>query len=201
LQWPDLDWNTGAVTVRRVVEWHTDRTWAFAEPKTPKSRRTVILPAKLLPLLRAHRARQAEERLAQGPHYHDHGLVFASQNGEPVDRRNLTSRHLRPILKAVGLPEGIRLYDLRHSCATLLLSANENIKIVSERLGHASAVLTWDTYQHVTTTMQQGAANKLDALIPPYNLGHALGMNNAEWGSRTSNTGEEGLAETPTVTG
>lgn len=59
----------------------------------------------------------------------------------------------------------IRLYDLRHSCATLLLIAEENPKVMSERLGHSTIVLTLDTYSHVLPTMQQGATARLDKLL------------------------------------
>ena len=62
------------------------------------------------------------------------------------------------------LPQ-IRLYDLRHTCATLLLIAEENPKVVSERLGHSTIVLTLDTYSHVRPTMQQGATNRLEKLL------------------------------------
>jgi integrase len=68
-------------------------------------------------------------------------------------------------LKRAKLPENIRLYDLRHTCATLLLSANENPKVVSERLGHASITLTMDVYSHVLPDMQQGASDKLESIL------------------------------------
>lgn len=74
-------------------------------------------------------------------------------------------RHLRPILKSAKLPETLNLYSLRHSCATLLLSAGVNPKIVSERLGHASIVLTLDTYSHVLPDMQQEASDKLEKIL------------------------------------
>jgi len=70
--------------------------------------------------------------------------------------------------RASGVPETIRLYDLRHSCATLLLSAGENPKIVSERLGHASITLTLDVYAHVLPEMQRAAAEKLEKMIFKY---------------------------------
>jgi integrase len=79
--------------------------------------------------------------------------------------RNLKRRHFRPILKAAKLPDDFRLYDLRHSCATLLLAAGENPKVVSERLGHASITLTLDVYSHVLPTMQQAAAERLESLL------------------------------------
>jgi integrase len=79
--------------------------------------------------------------------------------------RNLLSRRFKTILKRVKLPQSVRLYDLRHTCATLLLSANEHPKVVSERLGHASIVLTLDTYSHVLPSMQQAATDKLERML------------------------------------
>ena len=81
-----------------------------------------------------------------------------------MDVSNLT-KIFKAALKEAGLPTSIRLYDLRHSCATLLLQAGENPKVVSERLGHASIVLTLDVYSHVLPDMQRGAADKLEKLL------------------------------------
>jgi len=77
---------------------------------------------------------------------------------------NLLRRHFKPIRDKAKLPK-VRLYDLRHTTATLLLSAGENPKVVSERLGHASIVLTLDTYSHVLPSMQQGATEKLEEML------------------------------------
>ena|SRR5215470_11798793 len=79
--------------------------------------------------------------------------------------QNLFRRHFKPLLKKAGLPESIRLYDLRHSCATLLLAENENPKVVSERLGHSTTTLTLDTYSHVLPSMQRGASDKLENML------------------------------------
>lgn len=79
--------------------------------------------------------------------------------------RNLMRRHFRPTLLRAEIPTALRLYDLRHSCATLLLAANEHPKVVSERLGHASITLTLDTYSHVLPSMQQAASDKLEKLL------------------------------------
>ncbi|WP_425387719.1 tyrosine-type recombinase/integrase [Aneurinibacillus terranovensis] len=78
-----------------------------------------------------------EERLKVGDKYHNHGFVFAVENGEPLNLSNIVNRSFKPLLKNAGL-KSIRLYDLRHTCATLLLTAGENPKVVSERLGHES---------------------------------------------------------------
>ncbi|HKF93410.1 MAG TPA: tyrosine-type recombinase/integrase [Gammaproteobacteria bacterium] len=74
-------------------------------------------------------------------------------------------RHFKPLLKAAKLPDNLTLYCLRHSCATLLLQAGIHPKIVSERLGHASIVLTLDTYSHVLPTMQDEATTQIQRML------------------------------------
>jgi integrase len=100
-------------------------------------------------------------------------LIFCSEEGTPLSIPNLTYRYYRPILVKAKLPQ-LRLYDLRHSCATLLLIAEENPKVVSERLGHSTIVLTLDTYSHVLPTMQQQATARLENML--YNEGGAQGF-------------------------
>jgi integrase len=91
-------------------------------------------------------------------------LIFFSEEGTPLSIPNLTYRYFRSILTKAKLPQ-IRLYDLRHSCATLLLIAEENPKVLSERLGHSTIVLTLDTYSHVLPHMQQSASARLENLL------------------------------------
>lgn len=91
--------------------------------------------------------------------------MFASQTGQPLHERNIVNRHIKPLLEKSNLPTKMRLYDLRHTCATLLLAARENPKIVSERLGHTSITLTIDTYSHVLPDMQQRATEKLEDML------------------------------------
>jgi integrase len=81
--------------------------------------------------------------------------------GEPLDRRYLTTYRFKPLLKQAGLPQ-LRFHDLRHTCATMLLSKNVNQKIVSEMLGHATIAITLDTYSHVLLTMQESAAKAME---------------------------------------
>ena len=128
------------------------------------SRRFIPLSTSAIDELKKHKRRQGERRLKLGEQYENHDLVFATEMGTPLLWRNLTRRHFKPLLRKAGLPE-IRLYDLRHTTATLLLQAGENPKIVSERLGHASIALTLDTYSHVLPTMQRGATEKLERMI------------------------------------
>jgi integrase len=69
-----------------------------------------------------------------------------------------------PLLKRVGLPQ-IRFHDLRHTCATLLLTKNVNPKVVSEMLGHATIAITLDTYSHVLPNMQSEAAQAIEDAV------------------------------------
>ncbi len=165
LQWKDMDLLLGTATVQRTLVWRKGGGWYFGEPKTSHSRRTVPLPTSVLKWLQEHKRQQMEQRLKLGANYHHHDLLFATAEGKPLHPRNVTNRHFRPILKRAKLPETFRLYDLRHSCATLLLAANEHPKVVSERLGHASVTLTLDTYSHVLPSMQKAATDKLESML------------------------------------
>ena len=166
LRWTDVDLSKPAVTVRRALVWRTKGGgWYFTEPKTSRSRRTIPLPNSMIAALVEHKRRQSEERLRLGSEWQDHGLVFTTSLGSPLNISNLTAKHFKPALDRAGLPRTIRLYDLRHTCATLLLSAGENPKVVSERLGHASVTLTLDVYSHVLPDMQKAATDKLENLL------------------------------------
>jgi integrase len=164
LRWSDIDMDKATVTIQRTLQWHKGKGkgWYFSEPKTRKSRRCVPLPASLVQQLRDHRAKQGQELLALGIRSE---LVFCNEIGTPLLRRNLISRHFKPILTKAKLPTTTRLYDLRHSCASLLLQAGVHPKIVSERLGHASVTLTMDVYSHVLPGMQEAATAQLETML------------------------------------
>jgi len=163
VQWKDLDLATGVLTVQRTLV-RDDHKWYFKEPKTQRSRRSIPLGPTTVKALRQVKAEQAETRIRLGQAYTNYDLVFASETGTPLFLRNLERRHFKPILQAAHLPT-IRLYDLRHTCATLLLAQGVNPKIVSERLGHASVTLTLDTYSHILPDMQKEASSKLESIL------------------------------------
>ena len=162
LKWGDVDTKRGRVHVQRALS-RTKEGWVLREPKTPQSRRAIPLPPSVMADLKEHRAAQVEERL-RVKDYADHDLVFADSGGEPLNPNNIYKRHFKPLLEDAGLPD-LRLYDLRHTCATLLLAAGEHPKVVSERLGHASVTLTLDTYSHVLPDMQDRATAKLENML------------------------------------
>lgn len=163
LQWRDVNFDKNTAQVKRALVRHK-KTWRFQEPKTKGSKRVVTIPASLCKKLAAHRRWQSELRLKVGNEWQANDLVFCSEFGTPLSIPNLTYRYFRPLLVVAGLPQ-IRLYDLRHTHATLLLAADEHLKVVSERLGHSTIRLTADTYSHVLEGMQQGTANKLEDML------------------------------------
>src|SRR5215203_7493048 len=108
--------------------------------------------------LRAHLSRPFEEEMERmGSLYRPGGLVFANETGGIINPSNLRNRSFARLLERASLPATTRFHDLRHTCATLLLSRNVNPKIVSEMLGHSSIAITLDTYSHVLPTMQESA--------------------------------------------
>jgi integrase len=91
-------------------------------------------------------------------------LIFVTARGEPINEEYLVKKHFKPLLREAGLPN-IRLYDLRHTSATLALTVGVAPKVVSEQLGHASSAFTLDTYSHVLPHMQEEAAAKMEAAL------------------------------------
>ena len=118
-----------------------------------------------LAILVKHRATQNRERLLAGERWRSTGLVFTSTIGSPLDERNVR-REFYALLKSGELPR-IRLHDLRHSCATILLAAGEHPKVVQELLGHSSVQLTLDAYSHLVPDLRlkERAAARLDEVL------------------------------------
>jgi integrase len=133
------------------------------ELKSGRSRRTIALPAVAITALRSHRTRQLEARLAAGRHWQDRGFVLTSAIGTPLEPRNVT-RQFKALLTTAELPD-MRLHDLRHSCATLLLAQGVNPRVVMDTLGHSQVSLTLNTYSHVLPALQHDAAVRINAVL------------------------------------
>jgi integrase len=178
LRWEDLDLQRGRLAVERALVERADGSYVVGPPKTKSSFRSVTLPQGVVAALHAHRARQAEEILAAGPEYERQDLAFANSLGRPMDLAKV--RHsFKALLKATNkkllkeakrpeeaklLPE-IKLYSVRHTHATLLLEAGEDLKVVSERLGHATITMTANRYAQVTPKLQQQTATKVEEIL------------------------------------
>ena len=163
LKWEDVDLESGTLRVRRTLVTAKGGP-VLTAPKTKGSRRSVKLTQGAVEALRSHLKHQLQEIDRAGSLWRENGLMFASESGEPLDRRYLTSCRYKALLKRAELPI-IRFHDLRHTCATLLLSKNVNPKIVSEMLGHASIAITLDTYSHVLPNMRDQAAAAMEEAL------------------------------------
>lgn len=166
LLWSDIDWVAGTVRIEKSIVWPKGGGWHFDSPKTRKSGRTISMPVEVLDELREHRIRQLEHKQFLGKDWKsEHDPVFTDTTGNAVYERHLTTRTFKVILKEAGLPTNFRLYDLRHTCATLLLIAGVPAKVVAERLGHASVTQTLDTYSHVLPALEYKATDELRNLL------------------------------------
>jgi integrase len=155
-----VDLENATIRVRRTLTKSGGRL-LLGEPKTKKSRRTIRLTEAAVRALREHLVRQMEQIERLSSLYQDQGLVFGSQVGTLINPTNLRKRSFAALLKRAGLSP-IRFYDLRHTCATLLLTRNVHPKYVQELLGHASIAITLDTYSHVIPAMGDHAARAME---------------------------------------
>ncbi len=135
----------------------------FVEPKTERSRRTLAMPPMITQALRDHALRQNKERFHAGERWVEHGLVFTTPIGTPLDGTAVTKAFHRA-LETAGLPQR-RFHDLRHSCATLLLVQGVSPRAVMDLLGHSQIGLTMNTYSHVIPDLRKDAALRIQELL------------------------------------
>jgi integrase len=162
LAWSDLDLEAGTVRVRAALQ-RVEGSFALVEPKSSTSRRIVALPAIVRTGLLAHRARQTHEGPGREVADEFADLVFTTTVGTPIDGISVTRRFQR-ILRRAGLPHQ-RFHDLRHACASLLLSQGVPARVVMETLGHSQISLTLNTYSHVIPALGREAAERMDAVL------------------------------------
>jgi integrase len=162
LRWSDLDLARRTMTVNQAVTV-VDGVEVVSAPKTRRSRRVVDLDPVTVEALQRHRSRQREQQLALGVTATASDRVFTGDLGEPL-RPNSVGQAFRRLVRLADVPS-IRLHDLRHTHASHLLRAGVNVKVVSERLGHASVSFTLDTYGHVMPGQQAEAAAAAAALV------------------------------------
>ena len=159
LKWEDLDLDAGTLQVRRTLSETRDGR-GFEPPKSGKGR-GVRLTRRAVTALRSYRKAQLEERMARASLWRENGLVFASEAGTPMLRRNMM-RHYKIRLLRAGLSDGFRFHDLRHTCATLLLRQGVHVKFVQELLGHSDVSLTLNIYSHILPDMGDTAAEAME---------------------------------------
>lgn len=162
LKWDDFDGTT--LQVRRAFVFAGKGKPQVIGPTKTGKPRTIPLSSDVVVVLRQHRKEQAAHIMKYRDVYRESGWMFANKWGGPVDFHNIQRRFFKDRLKQLGLPM-IRMYDLRHTCATLLFAAGENVKVVQERLGHSTPMLTLTTYTHVLPGQQAQASERLQAIL------------------------------------
>jgi integrase len=163
LPWRAIDLESGQLTVVQRLVTVAGKPTIRLETSSPAGRRSIALDPATVAAVKAHRARQLQERLACGAGWQDHGLVFTREDGTPLRPTQLTRMFIR-LAREAGLPD-LTLHGLRHTYATASLQAGIPPKVVSQRLGHANTAITADLYQHVLKAMDAEAANTVARLI------------------------------------
>lgn len=135
----------------------------FGETKTGKNR-TIVLPGFLRDRLAAH--------MATAPGADAEAFVFADSKGGPLRNSNWRHRVWRRACEASGMPDGLRIHDLRHTAASLAVSAGANVKAVQRMLGHSTASQTLDRYSHLFTSDLEALADRLDAVFSQQNASY-----------------------------
>lgn len=158
LKWRDVDYDAKRIYIKNIVSESElqDRV------KTSSSYRSITVSDTVLDELLKHKEKQDKQREST-PDKEDNDLIFAQNNGRPYSDGNFHKFWKRTIEKT-GM-RYIRFHDLRHTCASLLLSANVHPKVVQEMLGHSSIKITLDTYSHLLPNMQGEAASTLENML------------------------------------
>jgi integrase len=161
LRWSDVDLEGGMVAVRRALVYVRGRM-VEGPPKTKASGRTFALPSPALEALREQRARQAQERLAAGPSWPDHDLVFTARNGSPLNLSNVDADFRRVRARAGVRP--LPLHSLRHAAASILLGAGVPVAVAAKMLGHSVEVFS-EVYADLLTEATREAARQVDGFL------------------------------------
>jgi integrase len=162
LRWADIDFERGLVAVnQQVVQLGPELR--IGPPKTRAGTRVVPVDLRTLDVLKEHQRRQTAEAAAWGPARPATGLVFTREDGSLV-RPETVSRHFRLLSRRAGLPL-IRFHDLRHTSASLALTAGVAMRVVSDRLGHTTTSITADLYTHVSPVVSRRAATAIADLV------------------------------------
>jgi len=164
LQWTSVDMKQDVLSVARSLQYVPKLGFIFGEPKTETSRRIVPLSIEVVSALKTHQVRQALQRLSLGPNWKDQGLVFPNSWGSPM-WPSTAQRALDRSLKAAGVDRHIRIHDLRHTCATLMVEKGVNPKDVQDIMGHSTYATTMNIYVHTSPETLRDAVDILGKLI------------------------------------
>lgn len=162
LKWEDVDMEERVIHCLRTMTRDENNATIIGEVTKTKRARTIALPASTIKALQSLKADQNKRRLA-AERWNNIDIIFDRGDGNPMYQKTVARLH-NAICELAGVPT-VRLHDLRHTAATLMLRNGVNLKIVSEILGHASIATTADIYGHVDIAMQRSATDALGDLV------------------------------------
>jgi integrase len=168
LRWQDVDFTVGSLRVTHSLERVKGKGLQLGDPKSAKAQRVLRLPLVCVQALTRQKEKQRVAREWCGAGWKEAGFVFTTSVGTPMQPEMLT-REFKAAIAAAGLPD-MRLHDLRHSCATLLLAQGVHPKLVQETLGHSTYQLTMDTYSHMIPQLRNEVADRMDQILSPTTL-------------------------------
>jgi integrase len=163
LEWPDFNKKARTTTIERQ-RVNVDGEIIEDTPKSEAGGRVIALDEDTVDAFTTHRKRQLEERLSWGEAWVDSGKIFTQENGEALHPEWVSDEFAR-LIEACDLPP-IRLHDLRHGAASLMLAAGVDLKVVQETLGHATLATTANTYTSVYPDVASAAADAAAAIVP-----------------------------------
>ena len=155
--------NAGARLTRRRAGAYFGGQYVEGPPKSERSNRTIALPVAITSELRRHWALIGEERLKLGRHWLDDDRVFPGGGGGPLGATTIR-KALNAALKRTGLPH-VRVHDLRHTAATMLIAAGGSLLDAQELLGHSTYAFTANTYAHALDEQKRATADRIDRLL------------------------------------
>lgn len=197
VRWRDIDFKDRRLHVRQTI-LSVNYQLTVGQPKTLRSERKIALDAETIRVLTAHRVTQRREQQLLGAGYHDQDLVFARENGDPVHPDYFSQTFDRAV-KRLKLPK-IRLHDLRHTHATLGLGAGVPIKVMSDRLGHATTSFTMDIYMHAIPAVEDEAADQIaDLMFGTVDDGDEPGGGDGDGDESADNDGDKSDEDRPSA--
>jgi len=158
LQWSDVKWAEAKIRIDKQLQFH-DGDWQLLPPKSKQSTRILPLFGAVLEALRDAEAQQRENRTINGTRWKSSNFIFTTSVGTPLDSKNVR-REFKSMLKLNGLPD-IRIHDLRHTNASILLATGASARVISELLGHSQVSFTLSVYAHAMQELHVEAMDRL----------------------------------------
>jgi integrase len=165
LGWQHVDFESRVLRVARALQRQPDGSLALVETKTQRSNRVIPMPPSVISALQRRVANQQRERHRAGVCWHESDLVFTTGWGTPIHPRN-DYRSFQRLVEKAGLRR-VRLHDLRHTAASLLLAQDVAPRVVMEILGHSQISVTMNTYTHVDPELNRVATDRMEKALWP----------------------------------